>query len=505
MSIVIASDLSLSRDIDVRVNVSKPQAELTTDLSVSVFVTPDAPFDHDANRIRFYTSLDAVAGDFASSSEAYKAATAFFSQSPRSLRFAIGKVFETPVSGFLKMGSVDKVLTNWTGITDGSFQVSIDGISKDVTGIDFTGASDMDAVASILQAKLGVASAGTTVVNLGSGVFKIVSGTTGESSTVSFLDAVTPATGTDISELLGGRYNTDSEVQTAYAVPGYTPGNLASEVALISEAATCSSRFVYGWTLDKKYRDDSDAVDVAEWIEANTALLALCVNSAFAYDSGSASDVGSLVNAAGYTRTFVVYHNNPYYYPEVAILARALSVNYAAPDSTITTKFKDLNGIPTVPITQTQLEVLNGKRINTFTAVGNNARTFREGVNASPSWFIDDRINLDNFREELQVAVYNVFLQRKKIPYTTNGLNLLRSAMDRICNRYVINGTFAERPVDQTEYDKPAIEPAYLISFAGIGSMTVSDRNQRVGPPATIIVNMAGAIHSISIAVEAYS
>ena len=35
--------------------------------------------------------------------------------------------------------------------------------------------------------------------------------------------------------------------------------------------------------------------------------------------------------------------------------------------------------------------------------------------------------------------------------------------------------------------------------------MTVSDRNQRVGPPATIIVNMAGAIHSISIAVEAYS
>ena len=126
------------------------------------------------------------------------------------------------------------------------------------------------------------------------------------------------------------------------------------------------------------------------------------------------------------------------------------------PDSTITTKFKDLNGIPTVSITQTQLEVLNGKRINTFTAVGNNARTFREGVNASPSWFIDDRINLDNFREELQVAVYNVFLQRKKVPYTANGLNLLRSAMDRICNRYVINGTFAERPVDQTEYDKPS-------------------------------------------------
>ena len=139
MSIIIASNLSLSRDIDVRVNVSKPQAELTTDLSVSVFV--NAPFDHDANRIRFFTSLDAVAGDFASSSEAYKAATAFFSQSPRSLRL---KIFETP--WFLKMGSVDKVLTNWTGITDGSFQVSIDGISKDVTGLDFTGASDMDAV-----------------------------------------------------------------------------------------------------------------------------------------------------------------------------------------------------------------------------------------------------------------------------------------------------------------------------------------------------------------------
>ena len=96
-------------------------------------------------------------------------------------------------------------------------------------------------LSSILQAKLGVVSVGTTVVNVGSGVFKIVSGTTGESSTVSFLDAVTPASGTDISELLGGRYN-----RFRYsAIPGYSR-NLASEVALISAATCSSSLFMVG-------------------------------------------------------------------------------------------------------------------------------------------------------------------------------------------------------------------------------------------------------------------
>jgi hypothetical protein len=68
-------------------------------------------------------------------------------------------------------------------------------------------------------------------------------------------------------------------------------------------------------------------------------------------------------------------------------------------------------------------------------------------------------------------------------------------------------GAFSERPLSDAEalaLGYP-IDPAYTITFTPIGMMTVSERAQRIGPPATVKVNLAGAIHSITINVEAYS
>lgn len=517
--IIIASSKALSRDIDVRVNVSKPQVELTTDLSVVVFLTPnDITFDQSANRIRYYDSLDAVAADFVTSSEAYRAATAFFSQSPRAQTFAIARVFETPVAGFLKTGSLSTTMATWTAITTGSFAIALDGVTKKITGLDFHSCTTLTQVAAVINTALDTSVTGTTcVLDIESGTLKIISATTGDASSVGFLttayDTATPPAviGVDISghSYLKGAYLIDSAVQDAYAVPGYTPAtgddNLAAEAVYIKEAATCAGKFVYGWCLDKQYRDDDAVLNLAEYLEAQTAILGLCVNNSMAYDANSTTDVGALVSAAGYTRTFVVYHNNAYYYPEVATLAYALSVDYAAENSTITVKFKDLIGMPTVPIDSTDMTVLESKRINTFTLVGNNSRTFREGTEAHDSWFLDDRINLDNFKEELQVAVYNVFLLKKKVPYTSNGVNMLWVAIDAVCARYVMNGTFSERPSTNPTGDKPAIEPAYSINFTSLSRMSASDRASRKGPPCTLIVNLAGAIHSININVEAFA
>jgi len=148
---------------------------------------------------------------------------------------------------------------------------------------------------------------------------------------------------------------------------------------------------------------------------------------------------------------------------------------------------------------------LEAKRCNVFTLVGNTSRTFREGVEANESWFIDDLTNLDNFKEELSVAVYNVFLQQKKVPYTSDGLNLLSLAMSNVCDRYVVNGAFSERPSTITNLNAPSIESAYTITFASLSTIAASDRASRQGPPASIDVNLAGAIHKLTINVEAYS
>lgn len=515
MAGIIISDVkALSRDIDVNITVSKPQAETATDFSIICFCTPDAPFDHDGTRIRYYQSLDAVQADFAASSEAVRAATDFFSQSPRAKTLAIAKVFEEAVAGFCQGGAIaDKNLTEWKAVTDGAMKLTIDGVTKEVTGISFADINAIADIAGVLQTAIrGVGGDGfetaTVIYNNTTGTIRIVSGTVGEASTVAKPQAA--ASGVDITsaDYLNIAEIPGSQVQPSYCVPGYTPAGLDSELGYIKEAAYANSKFVYGWTLDRKYRDSDDAIAAAGWAEAQTAaMLGLVTNSPMAYVASSVTDVGYICQKNGYHRTYVVYHNNPFYYPEVAILAYALHVNYAGINTTITTKFKDLFGIPTVPITSSELAVLTGKRINTFTLVGNQSRTFREGVDSNASWFMDDLINLDNFREELQVAVYNVFLQNKKVPYNANGVNMLRNAMVKICDRYVKNGCLSDRELTEEEQAVTGMEtePAYIINFTDVADMSVSDRAQRIGPPAQIKLNLAGAIHSLSINVEAYA
>ena len=511
--IVISNAGSLPRDVDVSVTISKPQIEATTDFSVLCFVTDEGDFfSPGPSRIRYYNSLAAVQADFAASSQSVRAATDFFAQSPRAKTMAIAKVFTSAQAGYV-IGSAleDTDLDTWKAITTGSFKISIDGTEASVTSVSFASITNLAGIASTLQTKIRAAGSGTgftaAVVSLeqdgNSYRIKITSGSTGAASKVSRTSAA--ASGTYIGAMLG------LESGDSMTFDGYTPGDLASELELIKDAAIQSGKFVYGWALDKKYRDTSNnasALAAAAWAEQqDAAILGIVTNSPNAYSSSSTSDVGTAVKAAGYRRTFVVYHDNAYYYPEIAILAYALHVNYAGLDTTITTKFKDLFGIPTVPMTVSMLEVLNNKRINTFTMVGNTSRTFREGVESNEAWFMDDLINLDNFREYLQVAVYNVFLQNKKIPYSQNGVNLLRNAIVSVCDQFVKNGTLSDRPSTAEEYADTGTttQPAYTISFTDIFDMTPAERAMRVGPPAKVVLNLTGAIHSLAINVEAYA
>lgn len=510
--IVISNAGSLPRDVDVTVTISKPQIEATTDFSVVCFVTTEGDFfSPGPSRIRYYSSLAAVQADFAASSQSVRAATDFFAQAPRAKVFAIAKVFTSAQSGYLIGSTIaDKTLAQWKAITAGSFKISIDGTEQSITAISFASITSIDGIATALQTKIravnsgGFAQATVTMQQEGSSYrIKITSGTTGASSKVSRTSAA--SSGTYIGDVLG------LESGDSMTFDGYVPGDLGSELQLIKEASIASGKFVYGWTLDKTYRDtanNASALAAAAWAESqDAAILGIVTNSSTAYDASSSADVGSALKAAGYRRTFAVYHDNAYYYPEVAILAYALHVDYTGINTTITTKFKDLFGIPTVPMTVAMLEVLNEKRINTFTMVGNSSRTFREGVESNESWFMDDLINLDNFREYLQVAVYNVFLQNKKVPYNQNGVNLLRNAITTVCEQFVKNGTFSERPSTPEEKADTGVDtqPAYTVQFTDIFEMSAADRARRVGPPANIIANLAGAIHSLAINVEAYA
>lgn len=613
MPVVSCAKTSLPRSLDVPVSLSRSVAETATDMTMMCFVTPGVAFPPGNDRVKFFSTFDAVQGAVPENSEAIFAAQAFFNRSDRPQTMCIGRVFTNPTNGTLVSGPI--TLSNLANVQNGGFTISVGDASYTVANMTFGLNPKMTDV--IRQLNTQMSAFANTVANADGESLTITTKTVGDGSDISYAETpteftdvsmllkLTPTTGASIAEgqastpakltsgeiTLADLYNvTDGamalvmngemanlyglnfatygnsltlnevvQILTAaigsnglvevsgksivistnqkgegatigYAssassitdlsailaltqstaasrIDGYTPGGLVSEVALIQTAARCAGRNVFAWTLDRQYRDTQDQKDFADWAEAqDQAYFSACTNSVQAYNTADTTNIGFYAYNKGYIKTSVMYHDNPQVYPDVSYAALALSVNYALENSTLTMKFKQLTGIETVPLTETQLSSLKARRINTYVSMGNSSSVVREGVQSADSWFTDSHVNLSNYKEELQVEVFNVFMRNKKVKYTSAGQDLLVSAAAKINNRYIRNGTFADREEETTDNETGYTTlPACTITPAPIYSATTSERANRVAPPIAIVAYEAGAFHSVAIDVTVYN
>lgn len=390
-------------------------------------------------------------------------------------------------------------LSGLENLTDGAMTLVMNGATVNLYGLNFAtyGSSlTLNEVVQILTAAIG----SNGLVEMSGQSIVISTNQKGEGVTIGYASSASSIT--DLSSILALTQST-----AASRIDGYTPGGLVSEVALIQTAARCAGRSVFAWTLDRQYRDTQDQKDFADWAEAqDQAYFSACTNSVQAYNTADTTNIGFYAHNKGYIKTSVMYHNNPQVYPDVSYAALALSVNYALENSTLTMKFKQLIGIETVPLTETQLSSLKARRINTYVSMGNSSSVVREGVQSADSWFTDSHVNLSNYKEELQVEVFNVFMRNKKVKYTSAGQDLLVSAAAKINNRYIRNGTFADREEETTDNETGYTTlPACTITPAPIYSATTSERANRVAPPIAIVAYEAGAFHSVAIDVTVYN
>lgn len=398
-----------------------------------------------------------------------------------------------------ELTSGEITLADLYNVTDGAMTLVMNGATVNLYGLNFAtyGSSlTLNEVAQILTAAIG----SNGLVEVRGQSIVISTNQKGEGVTIGYASSASSIT--DLSAILALTQST-----AVSRIDGYTPGGLVSEVALIQTAARCAGRSVFAWTLDRQYRDTQDQKDFADWAEAqDQAYFSACTNSVQAYNTADTTNIGFYAHNKGYIKTSVMYHNNPQVYPDVSYAALALSVNYALENSTLTMKFKQLTGIETVPLTETQLSSLKARRINTYVSMGNSSSVVREGVQSADSWFTDSHVNLSNYKEELQVEVFNVFMRNKKVKYTSAGQDLLVSAAAKINNRYIRNGTFADREEETTDNETGYTTlPACTITPAPIYSATTSERANRVAPPIAIVAYEAGAFHSVAIDVTVYN
>jgi hypothetical protein len=508
--------LSVSRVVDVTVNFT-PQAIPTVRFD-TLLILGDSPVVDTGEVMREYNDIADVAYDFGTVATEYLAAALFFGQVPQPGTLFIGRWANTATNGRLVSGPLSlaqQQMPLWTSLpTTAGFTVTLDGgTAIQVTGMNFSGAQNLNAVAATIQAAVRTAGgvpaqlATFTWGGLNNPVFMLTSGTSGANSAISYLTA--PTTGTDISG--AGTFTGTPPVQTMGGLLMTAP--LASRnvpgIALETPVACVARVDGRGWYActfaASRILTNAEHQAVSGYIEAAadkhmygiTSQDPLCLNAA------STADIGSLSMLAGYMRTVVQYSSQRF--AIASFFGRALTTNFEGSNTTITMKFKTEPGIFPEVLSGTQATTLANKRLNVYVQYNNGAAILEEGVMSGRAYF-DEMHGLDWLANQIQNDLWNVLYTSPKVPQTNPGVHTLVTTCDLSLSQGVTNGLVAPGVWNAPGFGElnqgDTLHAGWYTFANSVDTQDQADREARIAPVITIAVKMAGAIHFANVLVN---
>lgn len=278
-------------------------------------------------RVRVYSSIEAVAEDFNAGSVVYTAASRMFGQELRPSQIMIGR------------RQIDQFTASITNVTASTqYSVTINGIPYTYTSDETPTAAE---IAAGLKASYEISPlTGVTFTDNLDGTFIVAS--TGDWSF---------KTGQNISATASP--STESWVDTLAAVEAENSG-------------------WFGLTTETHF--ETDVLALAAAIEARKKVYGVSTQDADA-PTTSTLDIGSQLKALGYDKTFVIFSEKAdTEYPECALMAYQLQEQ---PGSN-TWAYKDLTGVTVSKLSSTASTNLANKNIITFEEIG-GVRATTEG------------------------------------------------------------------------------------------------------------------------------
>lgn len=417
----------------VAVNIAvAPNAVATDGFGPLLFMSKEFVPTVDVYPVRQYTSLSSVLADFPTG-EIAKAATTWYSQKPTPKTFLVGAIINdttTAATPGTLTGNTAAVLATIKAETAAVLTAEINGVSKSTAAMDFSSAADLDAVVTQVNAALTAASM-DVVASQVSGKFKLSTVATGPNATV------TNASG-KAAEVL----KLDS-ASSPTAIHGVAEKSIAGDLANILNAP-------YSWFyvgLDRKYRDDQSAADnqmtVAKWAEGANKVFGWADDDTDILVAGTDNSF-KRAKAQNLQRSILVYDAsvNGDEYPEVAILARAATVNFNVANSALVLAFKKGPGITTADLSPNQMAALQQVNGNAFINVAGNVM-FYDGKMADGTWF-DTVQGVSWLTSKIQVNVFNLFYQSTtKIPWTDTGVAMVNQQVTLALELARTNGLIA--------------------------------------------------------------
>lgn len=147
--------LNVSRLVKVTINLS-PLAAQGRSFGI-LMIAGDSNVINGVERFREYTTIDGISADFGSTAPETLAAELYFSQVPQPSTCFIGAWLRTAQAAENEGGILsasEQAISNWNAISNGAFNITIDGVVKTLTGLNFNGVTNLNGVATVVNSSL---------------------------------------------------------------------------------------------------------------------------------------------------------------------------------------------------------------------------------------------------------------------------------------------------------------------------------------------------------------
>jgi len=391
-------------------------------------------------RIKFYSTLTAMAEDFEATDAEYVAATDWFGQNPTPTRIAVGRrKIDDPVG--VAVSDVQN---------DTDYDIYING-----TKFSFTS----DATATAIEIAAGLVAA----VNAGA----------------------EPVTATDDTD---GTFTLSADVaDTAYTLLIDT--KCTQEAFTITEtigdtmdAIVKASDDFYGIVLTD--RTQATVELMAAWVEAKIKIFGTASADADIPDTTDAADattIAATLKAASYARSFVFYSASAATeYIDAALLGKILTQD----PGSYTAKFKTLASVTVDTLTDTQVTNILAKNANCYTEVG-GVNITQNGTVSEPE-YIDVIVFVDWLQSDMTSNIYSKLVNLPKVPFTDPGIGVVEAEVKASLQRGIDRGGLAADPA-----------PTTTVPLAA--DVSSVDKAARTLPDVKFTATLAGAIHSVTV------
>lgn len=236
----------------------------------------------------------------------------------------------------------------------------------------------------------------------------------------------------------------------------------------------------YGVALDQALASSQQAL--AAWVEANKRFSIMWTSNADTYDATKDTDLASVLQAATYDRTAVIFHTAPAAgndYPDAAWMGEGFPYD---PGSS-TWAYKTLKGVTKDNITPAKETVLVSKNCNYYSEVG-GVNITQEGKVASGEW-IDIIIGTDWIEARLREAVFAALVNNRKVPYEDDGITVMQGIVKGVLMEAAAAGILQKNTIE--------------VSVPKYKDIPQADRVNRLLPDIKFTALYQGAIHRTKI------